>query len=79
MASEFSITQIVISIKEDGQLISATAREPSGLQTQKTNSEDSIRVIGRMILSKVAELCSISKGTDMMECGWIIYPMVKEE
>jgi hypothetical protein len=79
MDLEFSIMRTAINIKAGGQLISVMAKEPSGLQTQKINSEDSILAIGRMILNKVVEQCSIRKGTDMTECGWITCLMAKEE
>ncbi len=77
--SEFSTTPIVISTKEDGLPISATAKELSGLRILKINLEGSTLEIGKMILNKAAEQCSINKVTDTMECGWTIYLMARVE
>lgn len=79
MDSVFSITQIVTNIKEDGLPISAMDRELSGLQILKINFVDNTQEIGRMILSKEEEPCSIKKEIDMTECGWTIFLTVKEE
>lgn len=77
--SAYSTTPTETSMKADGTKINATAKEPTGSQMPKTNSEGSTPAIGKMTPNKAEALCFTKLEIDMMECGWTTYHMVRDE
>lgn len=78
-ASESNITLTEISMKEGGKTTKDMDRVHTGSLTQKISSEGSTPEIGNQTKNKEGVPCFTNPETGTMACGWIIFPMEKEE
>lgn len=77
--SESSTTPTEISTRAAGTKIKDMVKAPTGSQTPKTSLGGSTLVIGKTTPSRAEALCSTKLEIDMTACGWITYPMVRDE